>query len=170
MNLLSFILAMGIIKEIKDQQLYLYIDGTLIYKRCLDTGQYKVLHDTAYNKYNLARDMSYDYRDKLIIVKARIRMKATKEGGRIHGFTSGYRPNHVFEYREDGTLQRTYIGDIVFEGQSTIEPGEEKIATVRFSRHQPIEKYLNIGRKWWIHESYKCLGEAEIIEIPSQND
>jgi len=35
--------------------------------------------------------------DNLIIVKAKITMKTTEEGGRQSGFTSGYRPNHVFE-------------------------------------------------------------------------
>jgi len=161
---------MGIFKEIKDRQLYLYIDGTLIYKRWLDTGQSKVFHDTAYNKYNIARDFSFDYRDRFIIVKARLTMKTTEQGGRVHGFTSGYRPNHVFEYKEDGTLLETYIGDIIFEDQLTIDPGEEKVITVRFLSHQTIEKYLNTGRKWWIHEGSKCLGEAEVIDISNRMD
>ena len=69
---------MGVFKEIKDRQLYLYIDGNLVYKRWLDTGQSIVFHDTTYNKYILARDLTYDYRDKLIIVKAKLKMKSTR--------------------------------------------------------------------------------------------
>lgn len=29
--------------------------------------------------------------------------------------------------------------------------------------NQPIEKYLDKGRKWWIHEGPRVVGEAEII-------
>lgn len=160
---------MGILKEIKDRQLYLYIDNNLVYKRWLDTGQYTIFHDTIYNNYTLDCNLIYDYRDRLIIIKAKLKMKTTKGGGRVHGFTSGYRPNHVFEYK-DGVLLRTYIGDIMFEGQPTIEPGEEKIVTVRFSSMQHIEQYLNIGRKWFIHDGGKCVGEAEIIDISGWDD
>jgi hypothetical protein len=160
---------MGVFKEIKDRQLYLYIDGNLIYKRWLDTGQSTVFHDTSYNRYKIARDLIYDYKDRFIIVKAKLKMKSTENGGRVHGFKSGYRPNHVFEYK-DGVLLRTYIGDIIFEGLPTIEPGEEKIVTVRFLSIQQIEQYLNVGRRWFIHEANKCLGEAEIIEIADWDD
>jgi hypothetical protein len=34
---------------------------------------------------------------------------------------------------------------------------------VRFLSNQPIEKYLDKGRKWWIHEGERVLGEAIII-------
>jgi len=160
---------MGVFKEIKDRQLYLYIDGNLVYKRWLDTGQSIVFHDTTYNKYTLARDLTYDYRDKLIIVKAKLKMKSTEDGGRVHGFTSGYRPNHVFEYK-DGVLLRTYIGDIIFEGQPTIEPEEEKEVMVSFLSQQHIEGYLNIGRRWFIHDGGKCVAEADIIDIADWDD
>jgi hypothetical protein len=159
---------MKVLKEIKDKELYLYVDGELIYKRWLETGQYVVLNDMIYNKYSFTRDLIYEYRDRLIIVKARLKMKTTEEGGRKHGFISGYRPNHVFEYEDSGVL-RTYIGDIIFDGKSTIEPGEETDVTVRFTSLSSIEKYLNIGRKWWIHEANRCLGEAEMIDILSWN-
>ena len=41
------------------------------------------------------------YMEGLIIVKARVTMKATEEGGRQFGFKSDYRPNHVFELPEN---------------------------------------------------------------------
>jgi hypothetical protein len=47
-----------------------------------------------------------------ITVKARITMKTTEEGGRIAGFLSGYRPNHVFELPTNLKTLETYIGDI----------------------------------------------------------
>jgi len=147
----------------------LYVDGSLIYKRWLDTGEFIVFNDKIYDDYALSRDLTYDYRDKLIIVKAKLKMKRTEDGGRVHGFTSGYRPNHVFEYK-DGVLLRTYVGDIVFEGQPMIEPGEEKIVTARFSSIQQIEQYLNVGRRWFIHDGRGCVGEAEMMEIADWND
>lgn len=89
-------------------------------------------------------------------------MYPTAEGGRETGFLSGYRPNHVFDNR--GTLE-TYAGDINFDHQELFLPGETNEVTVRFLFHMPIEKYLNIGRKWWIYEGGKVIGEAEMLEI-----
>jgi translation elongation factor EF-Tu-like GTPase len=101
----------------------------------------------------------------LILVKAKIKMKATEEGGRKTGFVSGYRPNHVFEY-ENGKMINSWVGDIQFNDFDLINPGEEKIALVRFIyRQELLDKYLQIGRKWWIHEGPNQLGEAEVLEI-----
>lgn len=153
-------------KEIKGNELYLYMNGKLIYKRWLDTGASKVFDVMAYDKYTLAsiRDVEHQETYQLISVKALIKLKATKDGGRRTGILSGYRPNHVFEYHEDGILE-TYMGDITWDDQLAINPGEEKVVTVRLSFNWKIERYLNIGRKWWIHEGPRCLGEAELIEF-----
>lgn len=157
---------MPILKKIENNELYLYMNGRLIYKRWLDTGQSKVFDSMAYDKYTLTsfKDMSHENPKDLICVKARLKMKTTAEGGRTSGFISGYRPNHVFE-RNEGKAFQTFIGDIVFEGQSTIEPGEEKIVTVRFLLCMPLEQYMNVGRKWWIQEASRVIGEAEIISF-----
>jgi hypothetical protein len=153
---------MAIFKKIENDELYLYMNGSLIYKRWLNTGQSKVFDIMAYDKYTLTsiRDLEYENPGGLISIKAILTMRSTKEGGRKTGFISGYRPNHVFEYDAKGKLLQTYIGDIVFEGQRTIEPGEIKEVTVRFLLNQPIEKYLNKGQKWWIHEGGTIVGEA----------
>jgi translation elongation factor EF-Tu-like GTPase len=98
------------------------------------------------------------------IVKAKFRLKGTDEGGRKTGIISGYRPNHVFEYKE-GKMVSAYMGDIKFDGQELIKPGEERIVTVRFIPGQPIEKFLTLGRRWWIHEGPNLVGEAEIVEV-----
>ena len=122
----------------------------------------------AYDKYTLTsiRDLDYENPKDLVEVKANLKLKETEDGGRKTGFISGYRPNHVFEYNEKGHFLQTFIGDIKFEGQDTIEPGEESLVTVRFLlNQQPIEKYLNVGRKWWIHEGENVIGEAEIVEV-----
>ncbi len=102
--------------------------------------------------------------DDLIIVKAKITMKTTEEGGRQSGFKSGYRPNHVFEMSDSLRNLKTYIGDIQFDDQELIEPGETKIGTVRFLKVPEVEKYINVGQKWFINEGARTLGTGEIIE------
>ena len=156
---------MAILKKIEGNELYLYMNGNLIYKRWLDTGQSKVFDVTAYDKYTLTsiRDLEYENNGGLLSVKAKLKLNTTEEGGRQTGIISGYRLNHVFEYNDNGQLLQTYIGDIIFEGKPTIDPGEEREVTVRFLINQPIEKYLEKGRIWWIHEGPRQIGRAEII-------
>ena len=156
---------MAIHKKIEGNELYLYLNGNLIYKRWLDTGQSKVFDVMAYDKYTLTsiRDLEYENNSGLLTVKAKLKLKSTEEGGRHTGFISGYKPNHVFEYNDNVQLLQTYIGDIIFEGKPTIDPGEEREVIVRFLINQPIEKYLDKGRIWWIHEGQKQIGQAEII-------
>lgn len=103
-------------------------------------------------------------KDNLIIVKAKITMKTTEEGGRKSGFKSGYRPNHVFEMPDNLKNLRTFIGDILFDDQDLIEPGETKIVTIRFLKVPGIEKYIIAGQKWFINEAARTLGVGEILE------
>ncbi len=156
---------MAILKKIEGNELYLFMNGNLIYKRWLDTGQSKVFDIMAYDKYTLTsiRDLEYENNGELLSVQAKLKLKTIDEGGRQTGVISGYRPNHVFEYNDNGQLLQTFIGDIVFEGKPIIEPGEEREVTVRFLINQPIEKYLDKGRIWWIHEGSRQIGQAEII-------
>lgn len=120
-----------IVKEIKENELYLYINGELVYKRWLDTGQSKVFDVMAYDKYTLSSISTPAPTDALLIVKANIRLKPTEEGGRKTGVISGYRPNHVFEYGVDGNIVQTYMGDLIFDDENWLMPGEERIVTVR---------------------------------------
>ena len=104
-------------------------------------------------------------KEDLIIVKAKITMKTTEDGGRISGFKSGYRPNHAFELPDNLKNLRTFGGDIRFDDQELIAPGETKIVTVRFLKNPEIEKYIKVGQKWFINEAAKTLGFGEILEI-----
>lgn len=103
--------------------------------------------------------------DNLIIVKAKITMKTTTDGGRQHGFKSGYRPNHVFELPDNLDYLQTYIGDIVFDDQELIQPGETKIVTVRFLKIPQVERYIKVGQKWFINEGSRTTGFGEILEL-----
>lgn len=151
---------MAIFKKLEGDELYLYMNGNLIYKRWLKEGYSKVFDVMAYDKYTLTsyKDIHFESPGGVIPVRAKVKMKTTAEGGRINGFVSGYRPNHVFEYNA-----YSYIGDIIFEGQETVEPGEEKEVIVRFWIEQRIEEFLDRGRKWWIQEGSRVVGEAEVL-------
>ncbi|MBE7176862.1 MAG: hypothetical protein INR69_10675 [Mucilaginibacter polytrichastri] len=92
-------------------------------------------------------------------------MKTTEEGGRQSGFKSGYRPDHVFEMPGNLKCFRAFIGDIRFDDQDLIKPGETKIVTVRFLKVSEIEKYIIAGQKWFINEAAKTLGTGEILEF-----
>ncbi|MFN5984475.1 MAG: hypothetical protein ACK479_13495 [Fluviicola sp.] len=108
-------------------------------------------------------EMEYENNGGILSVKAKLKLKTKEEGGRQTGFISGYRPNHVFEYNDNGQLSQAFVGDIIFEGLPTIEPGEEREVTVRFLMDQPIEKYLEKGRIWWLHEGPIQIGQAEVL-------
>ncbi|GAL83669.1 hypothetical protein MYP_896 [Sporocytophaga myxococcoides] len=105
---------MRIFEKIENNEVYLYMDGKLRYKRWLDSGQSKVFDIMAYDQYTLAsfRDWKYEGSNGLISIKAKLTMKKTEDGGRKTGFTSGYRPNHVFQYKDSGHLLMTFIDDI----------------------------------------------------------
>ncbi len=155
-------------KEIKnDNELYLYFNGKLIYKRWLDLGYGKVFDKFAFDKYtdHSINDLDLKETPDLIHIKAKLTLYSSENGGRKIGIASGYRPNHVFEYQENGQPEYTFIGDILFDNIQLIMPGEPNEVTVRFLFHQPIEKHLTMERIWWIHEGPRKIGEAKILSI-----
>ncbi|WPV00885.1 hypothetical protein SNE26_03785 [Mucilaginibacter sp. cycad4] len=154
-------------KEIRGDELYLYMNGKLIYKRWLGTGASKVFDVIAYNKNTLVsiKDPEQQEKRELISVSALLKLKATADGGRRTGILSGYRPDHVFEYPENDGILEAYMGDITWYSGIAIEPGEEKVVTVRFLLRPQIGQYLSVGRKWRIHEGPICIGEAKIIDF-----
>lgn len=157
---------MAILKKIEGDELYLYMNGALIYKRWLKQGYSKIFDIMAYDRYTLCSFSDLEYENPnidLITLQAKLSLKRTKDGGRETGIKSGYRPSHVFEYDIKGKILDTFIGDIQFEGDRYIAPGESSEVTVRFLINQPVEKYLDKGRKWWLYEGAKLIGTAEII-------
>lgn len=155
---------MAIYKELIGSELYVYMNGKLIYKRWLDTGASKVFDVMAYDKYTLTsiRDLVYENPNvPHIAIKARLTLLSPEEGGRHTAIISGYRPDHVFEY-DRGSLLQAHIGDIRFE-EVTIEPGQVKEVTVRFLLNQRIEQYLSAGSVWWIQEGPVKVGTLEYL-------
>lgn len=126
----------------------------------------------AYDKYTYASYTDLDIKNSpyLIQVKAKIRLYTTEEGGRRNGIISGYRPNHVFEYKENGEMVEAFMGDIGFDKQEMLELGKEYEVLVRFPLIQRIERFMDKERKWWIHEGARKVGEAKIIEFKMPKD
>lgn len=149
----------------EDNELYLYMNGRLIYKRWLKTGQSKVFDVMAYDKYTSLsiKDIELEG-NELISVKAKITMKPTKDGGRKTGFGSGYRPNHVFK-QNNGKWEQSYMGCICFDDSEFIYPGESRDVVVKFLACMPIENHLNIGQYWYIYEGPHLVGTGEILEF-----
>ena len=155
-------------KEITDDnELCLYFDGKLIFKRWLDQGYAKVFDDFAWGKYKerSITDFSLQETPRLYHVECKLRLFTKEEGGRVTPIANGYRPDHVFEYEENGSFINAFMGDFQFGLNNFIEPGTNQIVTARFPTHQLIEQYLTIGQKWWIHEGLIKIGEAEMIKI-----
>lgn len=101
----------------------------------------------------------------IIEIKAKLTLYSTEKGGRKTGIKTGYRPNHVFEYKDNSSdFVTTYIAQIDFE-KEWILPNETESVNVRFLKHQNIAELIKEGRVWWIHEGPRKIGEAEITEI-----
>lgn len=151
----------------KDNELYLYFNGKLIFKKWLDQGYSKIFDVMAYDSYTYASytDLDVENSPHIINVKAKVRFKTTAEGGRRNDVVSGYRPNHVFVYREDGHFREAYMGELQFTEPEWLTLGETYEIMVRFPLAQRIEHFLEVGRKWWIHEAQYCVGEAEVLEF-----
>jgi hypothetical protein len=156
---------------IDDQILRISKDGITFFEKNLRNRKTEILNTQLYNEFwsgnlNLSRH-DFDDGEGCIYVKSKINLKTTSEGGRTSGFKTAYRPNHVFEYFEDNCL-RTFIGEVNFEAQELIMPGTTAEVVVRFLFLSPLEKYLEIGRKWWIHEGSKIVAEAEILSVETK--
>ena len=121
----------------------------------------------AYDKYTYSSitDLDIENSKHLIKVNAVFRLTPTNEGGRKSGIISGYRPNHVFEYQENGEMVEAFMGDIQFDHPKILEPGIEQRVVVRFLLAQRIERFLEPGREWFIHEAPTKVGTARIIDF-----
>lgn len=152
---------------IDDNVLLLYGNGRLMYKRNLQTGTFDVFDCEVYGDYkNLSvSEIDIEGNSKYIYVLAILKLFTPEEGGRQNSIMSGYRPNHVFEYDDNGDWSTAFMGDFQFGDNESIQPGNTQMVIVRFLAQQVIDRYLNIGRTWNIYEGAQRVGEAEMLEI-----
>ncbi|NRR93404.1 hypothetical protein HSX10_17655 [Winogradskyella undariae] len=104
----------------------------------------------------------------IIEIKAKFTLYPTENGGKKSGIKTGYRPNHVFAYKENSSdFATAYVGQIDFE-KEWILPNDSETVTVRFLKGGNISELIKKGRVWWIHEGRRKVGEAEVLEIISE--
>ncbi|MBC8109895.1 MAG: hypothetical protein H7Y04_02425 [Verrucomicrobia bacterium] len=101
---------------------------------------------------------------EFIIVKAELTIYPTEQGGRELPIISGYRPNHVFEYSDNGQSVRTFIGDVNFE-QAFFYPGETNEVFVRFLKVKELKPLILIGKTWFLQEGKIKVGKAIIQNL-----
>ncbi len=164
---------MKIRKEIKDNnEFYLWFNGKLIYKKWLNEGYSKVFDKGAWGKYTSysITDFDLDETPPFFEVTAILNLTSTEDGGRTKPISSGYRPDHVFEFEKSGIYKYAYIGDVQLGSKHQLNPGESAEVKVRFLTHQPIEKQLIIGKEWFLYEGPIKIGFAKIsnIKLPSE--
>ena len=163
---------MAIRKEItKDNELYLWMNGKLIYKRWLNQGYSKVFDIVAYDKYTYAsyKDWVLEDTADLFMVHATLKILTSQEGGtRKSPVYSGYRPNHVFELKDSQPVQ-TYIGQIDWDELKPVSVGDTREVIVKFPAMQPIEEFLEVNKIWWIYEGPSLIGELIMnsIQLPT---
>lgn len=106
----------------------------------------------------------------VIYVIAKLKLFKTENGGRQTPISTGYRPNHVFEYKENSSdFVATYIGQVNFD-QDKIHPGETAEVEVMFLDAYNINELLIEDRIWWIHEGARKIGKAKITKVIPNKD
>lgn len=101
----------------------------------------------------------------MLSIKARISFLTTEEGGiktALLGSTS-CRPNHNFGNRD---CQSMYIGQINFEKDDIIMPGDEREVEVVFIDSQSdLKKKLIKGLVWRIQAGEQLIAMAEVLSL-----
>ncbi len=158
---------MNIRKEFSDNEFYLYMNGKLVYKKWFDLGYSKVFDRFPWSKHTefSYTDLDVENSMNIITVKAKVRFKTLLEGGRNKGILSGYRCDQVFEYDENGKVYQTFTADFSFGDFPELELGKTYEVNVRFPNAQRVERFMEKGRKWWIHEGSILVGEGEMLDI-----
>ena len=96
-----------------------------------------------------------------VFVRAEIKFLSSEEGGRKTPVTSRYRPNHVILPSKIGTS----IGQIMFEGDQWVNPGEEVEAEIQFMNFAALVDHIKKGFEWDIYEGPRLVAKAKVIEV-----
>ena len=98
--------------------------------------------------------------EKPIVVRARVSMISTENGGRQGPFTKGFRPNHNFGGSDDRSF---YVGQIEVAEDEWVYPGETRELPITFLNARGLSELLTPGRTWRIQEGAKLIGTAVVI-------
>lgn len=101
-----------------------------------------------------------------IVVKARIAVVPTSEGGRHGPFTKGFRPNHNFGGPDDRLF---YIGQIEVAENEWVFPGDSREFLVTFLNVRGLREKLVSGRSWRIQEGPKLIATGTVLELVGEH-
>jgi hypothetical protein len=73
-----------------------------------------------------------------------------------------WRPNHNFGQPEERSF---YVGQVEIDSGDTIEPGETKLALVRFIDGPGLREILVPGRSWRIQEGPNLVATATAVVV-----
>ena len=103
-----------------------------------------------------------------IPVRAKIRLLATAEGGRVTPIRGSYRPNHNFFDLDNREMT---MGLIELPEGKELHPGESMEVTVVFLKWPRLEGQIYPGREWRIQEGAKLVGMGTVLEVlPGNSD
>lgn len=100
--------------------------------------------------------------DTPIVVRAKITVIPTDQGGRVGPFTKGLRPNHNFGSEDDRFF---YIGQIEVPEGEWVYPGDTRELCVTFLNARGLSEMLTLGRTWRIQEGPKLIATGTVIAI-----
>jgi len=102
--------------------------------------------------------------DGPLIVKAKVSLLPTENGGRHTPIVGGYafRPNHNFG---DDENRKFYIGQVDFEEDDKVYPGEERIVQIRFLNVRGLKEMLKVGLVWRIQEGPTLIAHGEVLNV-----
>ena len=100
--------------------------------------------------------------DGPLIVKARIFLLPTEQGGKSNPVGCRYRPNHNFG---DAENRHFFIGQVELREGELLHPGETKDLLIRFFDVRGLREMLVPGAKWRIQEGSMLVATAEVIAV-----
>ena len=107
-------------------------------------------------------DLFYGDKRPGVNVRATLTLIADAQRGRRSVDSARWRPNHNFGPPDGYTF---YIGQVEFDSGDAIEPGETRVALVRFLDGPGLRENLQPGRSWRIQEGPNLIATATLIEI-----
>lgn len=102
--------------------------------------------------------------DKPIKIMAKVSLFATEEGGRHTPVVGGvaFRPNHDFGDPESRSF---YIGQINFEKDYLVSPGEERTVEIIFLNVRGLKDLRQVGVEWRIQEGPTLIAMGEVLKV-----
>lgn len=138
------------------------MNGKLIYKRWLNTGQSKVFDVMAYDKYTYQSYTDLDVKNSPYLIHVKVKVIFNSNN---HKLKNAHKLNHIFKSSSNEKDSEIFIGTIYFEDSEFLELGKEQEITIHFLSQNNINRFMNIGQKWFIYDENTQIGEGEIIDV-----